>query len=216
MKSSKLSLLKKNELFRGITDGDFKMLMEEIHPVTKAYKKNSIIIHEGEQLELFGIVSSGTLSGEILKSSGDMHMPVLFQEGDCFGLENAATKKRRAPLTITAIRDSEIIYIDIEDIYSCSKRDILKDNLIRVLADENIKKMFKIDILSKSGLRDRIMTYLRIMQQNRGSNTFDIGMNQEQFARYLSVNRSSLSNELNEMRREGIIEFKRDRYTIYF
>ena len=74
--------------------------------------------------------------------------------------------------------------------------------------------MYKTDVLSRRTLRERVTTYLSIIREKRGSDTFDIGMTQEQFAQYLCVNRSALSKELNAMRREKLIDFRKTVYTI--
>ena len=39
-------------------------------------------------------------------------------------------------------------------------------------------------------------------------------MSREQMAQYLCVNRSALSNELNKMKREKIIDFEKDKFRI--
>jgi CRP-like cAMP-binding protein len=44
----------------------------------------------------------------------------------------------------------------------------------------------------------------------------NIGMNQEELAQYLCVDRSSLSFELNKMRKEGILDFRKKTYTLMF
>lgn len=88
---------------------------------------------------------------------------------------------------------------------SPSCKIILLQNITKILSDENIKITYKVDVLSKHTIRERILTHLSIISEKRGSHTFDIGMNQEQFAQYLCVNRSTLSRELNAMRREGLI-----------
>ena len=41
-----------------------------------------------------------------------------------------------------------------------------------------------------------------------------VKMNREQFAQYLCVSRSALSNELNIMKREGIIDFDKRQFTL--
>lgn len=58
------------------------------------------------------------------------------------------------------------------------------------------------------------MTYLRIMGRKSGSDTFSIHMDREQFAQYLCVNWSALSYELNQMKRDGLIEFKKDEFKL--
>ena len=87
--------------------------------------------------------------------------------------------------------------------------------MTKILSDQNIKIMYKVDVLSKRTIRERIITYLSIISEKRNSHTFDIGMTQEQFAQYLCINRSTLSKELNDMRREGLISFYKTTYTIH-
>jgi CRP-like cAMP-binding protein len=95
------------------------------------------------------------------------------------------------------------------------ERENILNNIINLLADENIRLTYKADVLSIKGMRERIMAHLSIMQEKRGKRSFDLGMNQEQFAQYLCVNRSALSKELNRLKAEGIIAYKNNSYTVY-
>ena len=81
-------------------------------------------------------------------------------------------------------------------------------------ADSNIRMARKVEILAERGLRDRILVYLNILRRKSNSNTVTVRMNREQLAQFLCVNRSALSNELNKMKKEGVIDFKRDQFTI--
>lgn len=83
-----------------------------------------------------------------------------------------------------------------------------------ILASDNIKKMNKIEILAKRGMRDRILIYFDLMMQRTGSNQFHLNMNREQFARFLGVNRCALSDELNKMKKEKIIDFHKNDFTV--
>ena len=46
------------------------------------------------------------------------------------------------------------------------------------------------------------------------SNEFDIPFDREHLAGYLNVERSALSNELGKMKREGLIDFKKNHFVI--
>ena len=82
------------------------------------------------------------------------------------------------------------------------------------LADESIRKMHKIEILAERGLRDRIIMYLDILRKKSGTNVVHVNMGREQLAQFLCVNRSALSNELNKMKREGLIDFRKNEFRI--
>ena len=72
--------------------------------------------------------------------------------------------------------------------------------------------MNKIEILVEKGLRKRIMLYFGVLSRKSGSDEFSVKMSREQLAQYLGVNRSALSSELNDMKREGIIDFEKERF----
>ena len=86
--------------------------------------------------------------------------------------------------------------------------------LMQKLAGDSIKKTRKIEILGERGLRNRIMIYLDVLRKKEGSSVVTVKMNREQFAQYLCVSRSALSNELNKMKREKIIDFNKERFEI--
>ena len=109
---------------------------------------------------------------------------------------------------------AEVIFIDFPSVMRTEYAAEFAQALLRILADDNIKKLYKIEVLSKRGLRDRAMTYLRLIHKKSGNTEFSINMDREQFAQYLCVNRSALSYELNQMKRDGIVDFKKDRFRI--
>jgi len=58
------------------------------------------------------------------------------------------------------------------------------------------------------------MTYLTMQANKRHTKTFSIPFTREEMASYLCVNRARLSHELSLMEQEGIIEFKRNKFTL--
>ncbi|MGI6721138.1 MAG: Crp/Fnr family transcriptional regulator [Anaerovoracaceae bacterium] len=213
-KEHKIKIMSNSRIFNGLTHAEIEQIYSEINPVLESYSKEEIVIREGEREKEFGIVIRDVLRGEKFHMEGNIHLVDVFEAGDIVSLESVVSRTKIAPITIAALTQVEMMSIYIEKLYHCSYIDKIKDNIIELLADENIKKLYKIDILSHTGLRDRIMTYLRIMSQKHHGGAFHIMMTQEQFAQYLSVNRSALSYELNKMRREGIIDFKKDKFVI--
>ncbi|WP_412523920.1 Crp/Fnr family transcriptional regulator [Clostridium sp. JS66] len=87
-------------------------------------------------------------------------------------------------------------------------------NILKTIAHENIRRYYKIEILSRKSIRERILIYLTIQQKMNKADTFFIPFNREQLAEYLCVNRSALSHELSLMQKDGILETKRNKITI--
>lgn len=180
----------------------------------KEYAEEEIIFSEEELIHRIAILHSGTVRGEKFHLEGSVDLMYMYQRGEIFGAEATVSRRRTSPLTYVANEAAVVLFADFSDILRSDYSKELMLALLHILADDNIKKLYKLEALSKRGLRDRIMTYLRIMGRKSGSDTFSIHMDREQFAQYLCVNRSALSYELNQMKRGGLIEFKKDEFKL--
>lgn len=190
------------------------MVAGSIKIKTREYAEEEIIFAEGEPITRIAIVHAGTVRGEKFHMEGNVDLMYMYQRGEIFGAEAAVSRRKTSPLTYVANEKVEVLFADFDDIRHSEYSMELMRALLQILADDNIKKLYKIEALSKRGLRDRIMTYLRIMRHKAKSDTFVIHMDREQFAQYLCVNRSALSYELNQMKRDGLIDFKKDQFKI--
>lgn len=110
--------------------------------------------------------------------------------------------------------DSTIVFIPLSAVLKSKCSAEIMAFIMQRLADESIRKMHKIEILAERGLRDRIIMYLDILRKKSGTNVVRVNMGREQLAQFLCVNRSALSNELNKMKREGIIDFRKNEFRI--
>lgn len=58
------------------------------------------------------------------------------------------------------------------------------------------------------------MAYLSGEARSRRSATFRIDFNRQQLADFLSVDRSAMSSELSRMKAEGLIDYKKEKFTL--
>ncbi|HPR24140.1 MAG TPA: Crp/Fnr family transcriptional regulator [Bacillota bacterium] len=210
----KIEIISRSPLFEGLSKEECLTTYEDIKPQTRKYSRNEIIVGEGERMNFIGIVVSGKVRGEKFHMEGDVHLVYMYETEELFGLDTAATRTRIAPVTFLADKNSSVLTVNMDRIMGSSMQGKLVLNMVRMLADENIRKLYKIEAISRRGLRDRIMTYLNIRQKKLGRNEFRIMMTQEQFAQYLCVNRSALTWELAKMKKEGIIDFSKDSFIL--
>ena len=129
-------------------------------------------------------------------------------------MEFTISKTKKSANDYISNGDSSIVFVSNNTIRKSDYASDIETSLTYRLADDNIKMAKKIEILVERGLRERILTYLNILTSKSGSNSVSVRMNREQLAQFLCVNRSALSNELNKMKKEGIIDFKKDKFTI--
>lgn len=210
--------MKEVKLFNGLNEKKIEEFIEISKPIKNEIYKDEILTEEGVEVNAFAILLSGKLKVAKYRYDGTLDLIEIYTENELVNLETVCTPTRISPVQISAMEDSEVLLfhrniIDDDSMPADISRKI-HTNIINILANENIKKMYKIDILYKKSLRDRIMVYLRHMEHKLGKRIFHIRMDREQFAQYLGVNRSALSHELSQMKKEDIINFKKDLFEL--
>ena len=214
-----LDFMMESKLFSGFSAEECIALEKILNPYEKFFTKNEIVYDEDDEIRCIGQILWGKLIGEKFNLDGQAHLVHTFDRRDVIGLETIYSSKQESPITYTAAEDTMILMLpysaaDNQDQIPAAFQIKMKNNMIRILADENIKSLYKLEVLSKRALRCRVRTFLCIMAKKVGKNTFHIGMDREQFAQYLCVNRSALSYELGQMQKDGLITFDKDLFTL--
>ncbi|HAS78430.1 MAG TPA: Crp/Fnr family transcriptional regulator, partial [Ruminococcus sp.] len=83
-------------------------------------------------------------------------------------------------------------------------------NLMKSIAAKNLLLNQKIEIISKRTTREKLMTYLMMQAKQHNSSSFYIPYDRQTLADFLEVDRSGLSAEISKLRKENIIESKRN------
>lgn len=201
-------------LFRNLKKSDYTNAFAQLTVTGKQYDDGEAVFLEGDVIDKICIVARGSVRAEKTYRNGETHIIQVFDEGDLFGLEFSMSKTKKTANDYISNGNSCIVFVSNNSIRKSDHASEIKTSLTFRLADDNIKMAKKIEILVERGLRERILTYLNILTSKSGSNTVSVKMNREQLAQFLCVNRSALSNELNKMKKEGIIDFKKDKFTI--
>ena len=200
--------------FHHISKSDWIEAFEQLEVTLRTCRKGEIICHMGDTLEAVYIVEDGSVRAEKTYPSGDVHIVSVYEEDDVLALGVILSRRKTSPVDLVANEDCRMIMIPRQSMEGSRYRDRLMNALIEMLADENIRQMHKIEILAERGLRDRVLVYLNVLTRKSGTNTVTVKMSREQLAQYLCVNRSALSNELSKMKREGLIDFQKDQFTL--
>ena len=167
-----------------------------------------------------GILISGELCKVQYYSDGTEQMVQMLLPSYMVGLEIAVSMKKTSPYSVYASENSMIYwfpvrYLEQEGYLPESERIFLYQQTVQFLANEDIRKYRKIEILSAKSARGRIEKYLRIQMIRYKSREFDIDFNREQLASYLGLNRSVLSHELKKMENEGILTVRKNHFVIH-
>ena len=181
--------------------------------------RNAAVIQYQEQVDTFSVVVSGKL--HILHSFEDGSYSIfhVLYPGGAAGLDLLWTRSRMAPYFVVAAEVSRILRFPASILTDQSCLDTqwrfkIVENALRLVSHENMRKEYRLAILSRKGLRERILTYLTMQSARRRTATFTIPFTREELASFLCVNRSAMCHELSLMQQEGLITFRKNEFTL--
>ncbi len=207
--------LSHTQLFRGLQEKEIKTLLECLHAFKRNYKKGETILSDGSVTENIGIV----LSGMALISCNDIwgNTSVLGNAapGSVFAEVYACIPGQPLLVTVSAAEETCILFINARRILTtctnaCPVHARLARNLLTVCAYKSLQLSQRILHTSAKSIRGRLMSYFSECAKSSGSNSFLLPYNRQQLADYLNVDRSTMSNELSKMQKEGLLTYKKN------
>ena len=183
------------------------------------YEKNNQLISPGQEVATIQIILSGKVNIVYYYADGSYTLASSEIPSHVLNLDLIATKSKISPYFAMAAEKTSIfafpthLVLDAGTLPETERQKILSQLLI-MLSHLHMQKEKHLMILSRNGLRDRVMTYLSLMTQWQKADSITIPFSREEMAAYLCVNRSTLSHELSKMKKEGIIDFHKNRFTL--
>ena len=183
------------------------------------YAKGSFLILPQERMEACGFVISGQIHTIHISIDGEQRIMEAHEVGEIYGADLMCTRSRVSPYHMAAAQPTQVLVFPASALLEPgslaeSDRQKILMRLLTIIAHENMRKDYRLAILSQKGLRERIMTYLTMQASKRGTATFTIPFDREELASFLCVNRSALSHELTVMKQEGIIHCRKSTFTL--
>ena len=188
--------------------------------IAREFARGSAVFAPGERVDELGIVARGRVQLLHISAEGDCPLLGVLTPRQLLGAELVCTRTRTAPYHAIAAAPTRILFLPArllfeEGALDESARLSVSARLLTLLSHENVRKEYRLAILSRRGLRERVLTYLTMQAQKRGAATVTIPFSREELASFLCVNRSALSHELSCMERDGLISFHKNRFTLH-
>lgn len=186
---------------------------------TTVYGKGAAVFHIQDTVSNIMVLLTGKVNLYYYTENGVSNLQDSLVPLDLPGLDLICTRTRVSPYMAIAAEDSRIFSFPAELILSPgmipeAERLNSLNALLTLLSHSNMRKEYRIAILSQGGLRDRIITYLTMQATRMQTSSFEIPFNRDEMASYLSVNRSALSHELGKLKQEGVIDFHRSSFQL--
>lgn len=212
--------LKDQPLFYGIGKDQLSPMLTCLGTYIRIFSKEEFIIFCEEPVKCVGIILDGTV--QMVKEDiwGNRSILVTMSNGDLFGESFTCGDCLCAKVSFVAVTTVKVLFLPFDKVmHSCSMACVfhhrLIENMVRLIANKNIKLMEKLDITTKKTVREKISVYLSDQAHQHNSRYFTVPLGRVQLAEYLCVDRSALTRELNSMKEEGMIDFEKNTFRIW-
>lgn len=210
-----IDVISKNALFENVSYSNLTSMFACLNVRYEECKKGSYIFLEGQKVDYVGVVQKGKLAAVKDTYQGNRSILQEYSPSEMFGGAFACAKLDKAPISVLALSDSEVLLFDYKRIITtCSSACVfhakLIENMLKILADDVLNLNDKLHVLSNRTTRDKLLAYFELQREIFNSDIFSIPLNREQLADFLFVDRSAMSRELSNMRDEGLIKFDKN------
>lgn len=212
-------LLREVSLFDGIQTKNLDGLLSCLNALDRRYKKSEVVLHHGSSIDHVGVVLEGSV--QVIKDDvfGNRSIISTVGRGELFAEVFAFSVTDSSPISVVATEDCTIMWIQFRRIISvcssaCEFHTAMIGNMLKLIAEKNLVLNQKIDYLSKRNIRDKLLAYFSDRADAEQSLTFTIPYNRGELADYLCVDRSALSRELGKLKKEGVLEYKKNKFTL--
>ncbi len=209
--------LKQCPLFRALSQETLEGLRSLC--CMREFSKGVHLIAPQERVDRLGIVVSGRVQLMHISPEGEGQLMTVLTAGGVLGADLICTRTRLAAYHAITASPVQLLYLPAEAVLEPGRlpepdRQQIVRELLTFLSDSNMKKEYRLAILSQRGVRERVMTYLTMQTGKRGTDTVTVPFSREELASFLCVNRSALSHELSKMEQDGLITFRKNQFRL--
>ena len=184
----------------------------------KDFEKNEIITTYIVNRNQVCIVLEGSADLMRYDFNGNQMIVERFNQFDIFG-EIFYQINTNNELFVIAKEKSKILIFNY-DIFEkkCKKICKFHEELILGLPNLALSKVsdlnLRIELLSKKTIRDKLVSYFKILSEKAFSKTFTLPISLTDLADYLSVDRSAMMREMKLLKEDGVIKKNGDKVTL--
>ncbi|MGN0969741.1 MAG: Crp/Fnr family transcriptional regulator [Evtepia sp.] len=212
-------LVKSCPLFRGIDPEDLGAMLKcmsarEIEP-----ERGEFIMTTPGSAPLMGVVLAGEVEMISEDYFGKKSLLTVLPVGSVFGESYSCVKARNRTIAYQASGKCRVLLLDYDRILHacklvCRFHHRMIENMVELIAEKNLELIEKLEVTSRTSIREKLLTYLTRQAERTGSATFQVPMGRTELAEYLCTDRSAMTRELSRMREEGLIDFDKRTFTL--
>ena len=199
---------------------------EDLAAMLKCLSAREITACRGEFIEttsggkpLVGVVLDGSVEMISEDYFGKKSILTVLTVGNLFGETYSCLRARNRTVAFQVRDDCQVLILDYERVLHacklvCRFHHRMIENMVELIAEKNLELIEKLEVTSRTSIREKLLTYLTRQAERSGSLTFTVPMGRMELAEYLCTDRSAMTRELTRLRSEGIIDFHKRTFTL--
>ena len=206
-------------IFHGMSEKEIADALEGLNAVTKKYKKGTTILHAGSVTKRMGLVLEGGVTIENNDVWGNRTILSHVGKNQFFAETYGLLANEPMLVDVVANEDCRILFLTIGSLHRGSRTPEswttkIMRNLLTISTHKNLTLSGRSFHTAPKTIRGRVMAYLNSNAIQKNRTEFDIPFDRQQMADYLNVERTALSKELGKMKTAGLIDYRKQRFTL--
>lgn len=183
------------------------------------YQRGTTLFLQQERVTDAKLLLSGKVKIGYYLENGNENIQHMLFPPDIVGIDLISTHTKISPYQAVALEDSAVFSFPSALLFEkgiIPEDERLKciENLLVILSHISIKNEYRMAILLRRSLRERILIYLTMQADKKQTDSFLIPFSRNEMASFLNVDRSALSHELSLLKQEGAIDFHKNHFTL--
>jgi len=214
-----LPVIQKSPLFAGTSPKEINAMLGCLGAKERGFAKGELLLDIGVAVPAIGLILEG--SALILQEDfwGNRNLVAKLGPTETFA-EAFACADAPATVSVRAETDCRVLWLPVKRLMSvcssaCQHHNKVLHNLLSGLAFRNLQMAGKIIDISQRTTREKVLSYLSAQARSQGKRDFFIPFNRQQMADYLSVERTALSAELSRLKKDNIIDYRKNHFLLY-
>ena len=214
-----LQKIKKSPLFLGISEEELSRMLKCFGANIKHYNHGDMIIRQGDVVSKVYVILDGTVNIEKDSYWGRRIIVQKLYELNNIALGLVASKDVESTISAVCSKDCHVLVMNFNKCSTmctnaCHHHSFLIQNMFKVLSNENIELLEKIENISQKSIRDKLLTFLSNESLKNKSSAFEINFNRQELADYLNIDRSAMCFEMSKLKSEGLIDFEKNKFRL--
>lgn len=201
-------------------------LLKSLQPILanlpiKKYKKDNIILYQGEVPRYAFFVTSGTVTAYNVTNAGEQQIIAYKKTGDIFDESWLFRNTSGSLYFYEASSDCEIQLVQRDVFIEHVQQDIESLNaLVTYFAKNYTGMLLQINSLEQTRARDKVAHMLHHLAQRYGTRksrdawVIDLRLTQQHIANLCGLTRETTATELNRLKRQGIVQYRHYTYEV--